>query len=143
MYRWRRRSNLAAEDERLSGDKFRQKVSEQIAIGEQRVSSFRCRADSSHDIRVDGIGHAGGPFHVGLGPEVREFEKEFAAWLGGGHCAGVANGTDAGARRCVREVSRQATRSVAQPWQLVRQSGCRSGDREAARHLFIQLPVCR
>jgi dTDP-3-amino-3,4,6-trideoxy-alpha-D-glucose transaminase len=30
-----------------------------------------------------------------LGPEVEAFESEFAAWLGAGHCAGVANGTDA------------------------------------------------
>jgi len=30
-----------------------------------------------------------------LGPELRAFEEEFAAWLGGGHCVGVANGTDA------------------------------------------------
>ncbi len=30
-----------------------------------------------------------------LGPEVAAFEREFAAWLGSGHCCGVANGTDA------------------------------------------------
>lgn len=30
-----------------------------------------------------------------LGPEVRAFEEEFAAWLGVGHAAGVASGTDA------------------------------------------------
>jgi dTDP-4-amino-4,6-dideoxygalactose transaminase len=30
-----------------------------------------------------------------LGPEVRAFEDEFAAYLGAGHCVGVANGTDA------------------------------------------------
>src|SRR5688572_21688948 len=30
-----------------------------------------------------------------LGPEVRAFEEEFAAYLGVGHCIGVANGTDA------------------------------------------------
>ena len=30
-----------------------------------------------------------------LGSEVREFEREFAAWHGGGHVVGVGNGTDA------------------------------------------------
>ena len=30
-----------------------------------------------------------------LGEEVRAFEQEFAAWVGAGHCVGVANGTDA------------------------------------------------
>jgi dTDP-4-amino-4,6-dideoxygalactose transaminase len=30
-----------------------------------------------------------------LGPEVDAFESEFAAYLGAGHCVGVANGTDA------------------------------------------------
>src|SRR3954451_8325960 len=30
-----------------------------------------------------------------LGPEVAAFEQEFAAYLGVGHCVGVANGTDA------------------------------------------------
>jgi dTDP-3-amino-3,4,6-trideoxy-alpha-D-glucose transaminase len=30
-----------------------------------------------------------------LGPEVRAFEDEFAAWLGAAHCVGVGNGTDA------------------------------------------------
>lgn len=30
-----------------------------------------------------------------LGPEVDAFEQEFAAWMGGGDCVGVANGTDA------------------------------------------------
>lgn len=30
-----------------------------------------------------------------LGPEVQEFERDFASWLGVGHAAGVANGTDA------------------------------------------------
>src|SRR5919112_6908902 len=30
-----------------------------------------------------------------LGPEVEAFEAEFAAYLGAGHCIGVANGTDA------------------------------------------------
>jgi dTDP-4-amino-4,6-dideoxygalactose transaminase len=30
-----------------------------------------------------------------LGPEVAEFEKRFAAYLGGAHCIGVGNGTDA------------------------------------------------
>ncbi len=30
-----------------------------------------------------------------LGPEVRAFEEAFAAYLGVGHCIGVANGTDA------------------------------------------------
>lgn len=30
-----------------------------------------------------------------LGPRVRQFEEEFAAWLGGGHGVGVGNGTDA------------------------------------------------
>ncbi len=30
-----------------------------------------------------------------LGPEVEAFESEFAAYLGVGHCVGVANGTDA------------------------------------------------
>ncbi|MEA2497197.1 MAG: hypothetical protein QOJ29_5108 [Thermoleophilaceae bacterium] len=30
-----------------------------------------------------------------LGPEVRAFEEEFAAWLGAAHCVGVGNGTDA------------------------------------------------
>jgi dTDP-4-amino-4,6-dideoxygalactose transaminase len=30
-----------------------------------------------------------------LGPEVEAFEREFAAYLGAGHCIGVANGTDA------------------------------------------------
>lgn len=30
-----------------------------------------------------------------LGEEVRAFEREFAAWLGGGHAVGVASGTDA------------------------------------------------
>ncbi|HEX3511601.1 MAG TPA: DegT/DnrJ/EryC1/StrS family aminotransferase [Solirubrobacteraceae bacterium] len=30
-----------------------------------------------------------------LGPEVRAFEEEFAAWCGAGHAVGVANGTDA------------------------------------------------
>jgi dTDP-4-amino-4,6-dideoxygalactose transaminase len=30
-----------------------------------------------------------------LGSEVEEFEREFAAYLGGGHCLGVANGTEA------------------------------------------------
>ena len=30
-----------------------------------------------------------------LGPEVRAFEDEFAAYHGGGHAIGVANGTDA------------------------------------------------
>jgi dTDP-3-amino-3,4,6-trideoxy-alpha-D-glucose transaminase len=30
-----------------------------------------------------------------LGPEVQAFEQEFAAYLGVGHCVGVANGTDA------------------------------------------------
>ncbi len=30
-----------------------------------------------------------------LGPEVEQFEKSFAAYLGANHCVGVANGTDA------------------------------------------------
>jgi dTDP-4-amino-4,6-dideoxygalactose transaminase len=30
-----------------------------------------------------------------LGPEVEEFEREFATYLGADHCIGVANGTDA------------------------------------------------
>jgi dTDP-3-amino-3,4,6-trideoxy-alpha-D-glucose transaminase len=30
-----------------------------------------------------------------LGPEVKGFEDEFAAWLGAAHCVGVGNGTDA------------------------------------------------
>lgn len=30
-----------------------------------------------------------------LGPEVEQFEREFAGWNGGGHAVGVANGTDA------------------------------------------------
>jgi dTDP-4-amino-4,6-dideoxygalactose transaminase len=30
-----------------------------------------------------------------LGPEVKAFEEEFAAWLGAAHCVGVGNGTDA------------------------------------------------
>lgn len=30
-----------------------------------------------------------------LGPEVRQFEAAFAAWVGVPHCVGVANGTDA------------------------------------------------
>ena len=30
-----------------------------------------------------------------LGPEVKAFEDEFAAWLGSAHCVGVGNGTDA------------------------------------------------
>jgi dTDP-4-amino-4,6-dideoxygalactose transaminase len=30
-----------------------------------------------------------------LGPEVKAFEDEFAAWLGAAHCVGVGNGTDA------------------------------------------------
>jgi dTDP-4-amino-4,6-dideoxygalactose transaminase len=30
-----------------------------------------------------------------LGPEVKAFEDEFAAWLGARHCIGVGNGTDA------------------------------------------------
>ena len=30
-----------------------------------------------------------------LGPEVEAFEREFAAYHGGGHCIGVANGTEA------------------------------------------------
>jgi dTDP-4-amino-4,6-dideoxygalactose transaminase len=30
-----------------------------------------------------------------LGPEVKAFEDEFAAWLGAAHCIGVGNGTDA------------------------------------------------
>src|SRR3954463_8381148 len=30
-----------------------------------------------------------------LGPEVRAFEAEFAAYVGAGHAVGVANGTDA------------------------------------------------
>ena len=30
-----------------------------------------------------------------LGPRVRQFEDDFAAWLGGGHGVGVGNGTDA------------------------------------------------
>jgi dTDP-4-amino-4,6-dideoxygalactose transaminase len=30
-----------------------------------------------------------------LGPEVKAFEEEFAAWLGVRHCIGVGNGTDA------------------------------------------------
>lgn len=30
-----------------------------------------------------------------LGPEVEAFEREFAAYIGVGHCAGVANGTEA------------------------------------------------
>ncbi len=29
------------------------------------------------------------------GPDVRQFEREYAAWSGVGHCVGVANGTDA------------------------------------------------
>lgn len=33
--------------------------------------------------------------HFVLGPEVEAFEREFAAYLGVGHCVGVANGTDA------------------------------------------------
>jgi dTDP-3-amino-3,4,6-trideoxy-alpha-D-glucose transaminase len=30
-----------------------------------------------------------------LGPEVKAFEDDFAAWLGAAHCIGVGNGTDA------------------------------------------------
>lgn len=33
--------------------------------------------------------------HYILGPEVAAFEQAFAAYLGGGHCAGVADGTEA------------------------------------------------
>jgi dTDP-4-amino-4,6-dideoxygalactose transaminase len=33
--------------------------------------------------------------HYVLGPEVKAFEQEFAAYLGAGHVIGVANGTDA------------------------------------------------
>lgn len=33
--------------------------------------------------------------HFVLGPEVRQFESNFAAYCGVGHCVGVANGTDA------------------------------------------------
>ncbi len=33
--------------------------------------------------------------HFVLGPEVRRFESEFAAYCGVAHCVGVANGTDA------------------------------------------------
>jgi len=33
--------------------------------------------------------------HFVLGPEVKAFETEFAAYLGAGHAIGVANGTEA------------------------------------------------
>src|SRR3954468_21746038 len=33
--------------------------------------------------------------HFILGPEVEAFEREWAAYLGAGHAAGVANGTEA------------------------------------------------
>src|SRR5215213_7077520 len=41
---------------------------------------------------IDGVARSG---RYILGPEVKAFEAEFAAYLGVSHCVGVANGTDA------------------------------------------------
>ncbi len=48
-----------------------------------------------HDRLAEAVGRVARSGSYILGPEVRAFEEEFAAYLGVGHCIGVANGTDA------------------------------------------------
>ncbi|MBA3264384.1 MAG: DegT/DnrJ/EryC1/StrS family aminotransferase [Thermoleophilaceae bacterium] len=48
-----------------------------------------------HDRLTEAIDRVARSGRYILGPEVEAFEAEFAAYLGVGHCIGVANGTDA------------------------------------------------
>ncbi len=59
------------------------------------VNSLLRHTQPLHDklaAAAEGIIRSG---HFVLGPAVREFESEFAAYCGAKHCVGVANGTDA------------------------------------------------
>lgn len=53
-----------------------------------RVANFRDRIKAATDRVVDSG-------WVVLGPEVKRFEADFAAYVGATHCVGVANGTEA------------------------------------------------
>src|SRR5437016_4448044 len=60
----------------------------------QPIAEYRAYKDAI-DAAVLGVFESGNYI---LGPETAEFEKEFAAWIGGensAHAVGVANGTDA------------------------------------------------
>src|SRR6185369_11309515 len=50
----------------------------------------------AHKVEIDeAVGRALGSGWYILGEETREFEREFAGYLGAQHCVGVSSGTDA------------------------------------------------
>ena len=59
------------------------------------VPLFASSLEPHHDALAERIAAVVRSGRYVLGPEVRAFEAEFAAYLGAAHCVGVANGTDA------------------------------------------------
>ena len=59
------------------------------------VPLFASSLEPHHDALAERIAAVVRSGRYILGPEVRAFEEEFAAYLGVAHCVGVANGTDA------------------------------------------------
>jgi len=59
------------------------------------IPLFASSLEDYHERLTEALGRVVPTEHFILGPEVRAFEEEFAAYLGVRHCVGVANGTDA------------------------------------------------
>jgi dTDP-4-amino-4,6-dideoxygalactose transaminase len=59
------------------------------------IPLFATSLDAYQDAIVQKLAEVAASGRWILGPEVRAFEEEFAAYLGVRHCVGVANGTDA------------------------------------------------
>src|SRR5436190_18717613 len=66
-----------------------------LAAGVPPVPLFATSLESHHEALTAALARVVPTERFILGPEVEAFEAEFAAYLGVGHCVGVANGTDA------------------------------------------------
>src|SRR3954451_1423581 len=79
----------------------RRSVTAAISIGKRvaqppvAIPLFASSLAPYQDAIVDKLREIAAAGRYILGPEVKAFEDEFAAWLGSAHCVGVGNGTDA------------------------------------------------
>src|SRR3954451_10349809 len=79
----------------------RRSVTAAISIGKRvaqppvAIPLFASSLAPYQDAIVDKLREVAAGGRYILGPEVKGFEDEFAAWLGAAHCVGVGNGTDA------------------------------------------------
>ena len=59
------------------------------------LNDLRRHAAATYPLTRDAISRVIERGHFLLGPELADFENEYAAYCGVAHCVGVANGTDA------------------------------------------------